>query len=319
MFANPTILFGHPAFQLGAEYKSRGKDRNFIEVRTLDDVEAQLPNADVLVVSRLWRNEWLDHAARLKFIQSVSAGTEQYDCSRIAAKGVRLASAQGVNTSAVAEHAIGLILSLTRHLHLARDRQYQHAWRTNIGDISKREQELRNQTIVIVGLGPVGQRIADLAKSFGMRVLGVNRSGISSHPAVEITFASSRMSDVLPHADLLVLACPLTSETQGLVDAGSLRVMKKSASLINVSRGRVVDQAALIEALKNGTISSAGLDCFHDEPLPSTSPLWDFENVIITPHSAGETRSYEVRVIDILLENLDRLAKGMSELRNQVV
>lgn len=319
MLIDPTVLFGHAAFQLGAEYESRGIGRNFIEVRTPEDTEAQLPNADVLVVSKLWRNEWIDRAPRLKFIQSVSAGTEQYDRKRLAAKGIRLASAQGVNTEPVAEHAIGLMLSLTRQLHLARDRQHKHQWRTNVADVARREQELQMQTIAIVGLGPIGKRIADLARAFGMRVLGVNRSGQSSHPSLDTTVSISMMSEVLPYADFVILACPLTPETQGLINAVQLKAMKKSASLINVARGRVVDQSALIEALQDGTISSAGLDCFHDEPLPADSPLWDFDNVIITPHSAGETRSYEVRVIDILLDNLGRLAQGDTELRNQVI
>jgi len=319
MLTNATILFGHPAFQLGSEYQSRGIGQNFIEARTFEDVEAQLPNADVLVVSKLWRNDWIDRGPRLKFIQSVSAGTEQYDRARIAAKGIRLASAQGVNTGAVGDHAIGLILSLTRHLHLARDRQRDHAWRTNISDLSRREQELNQQTMVLVGLGPIGQRIADLAKAFGMRVLGVNRSGKCSHPSIEAAVSISCLLEVLPHADFLVLACPLTPETQGLIDDARLKAMKPSATLINVARGRIVDQPALIAALQSGTIAGAGLDCFHDEPLPAISPLWDMANVVITPHSAGETRSYEIRVIDILLENLKRLASGETVLHNQIV
>lgn len=213
---------------------------------------------------------------------------------------------------------MGLVLSLTRHLHLARDRQRARIWRTNLADIAKRERELTGQTILVVGLGYIGKRICDLASAFGMRVLGVNRSGIAC-PSAELTVSFSQIMTLLPQADFLVLACPLTKETCGLINAPQLQAMKASASLINVARGAVVDQTALIDALRSGAISAAGLDCFQDEPLSSESDLWDFENVLITPHSAGETGNYEVRVIDILIENLNRLAAGETELVNQII
>lgn len=319
MLIEPTILFGHPAYQLGAAFRAHGGHGHFLEARSIEEVEAQLPNADVLVVSRFWRNDWIEQAGRLKFIQSVSAGMEQFDRNRIAQHGIRLASAQGVNTGAVAEHALALILSLTRQLHLARDRQREHLWRIAISTPDTRELELSGKTIAIVGLGPIGLRIAALAKALGMHVVGVNYSGKTDQAAIDSIHAIHSVGKILPDVDILVLACPLTPETENLIGAAQLRSMKRSAFLINVARGRVVDQAALIEALANGIISGAGLDCFHDEPLPASSPLWDFKNAVITSHSGGETRDYEIRVIDILTENLGRLARGETQLRNQVV
>jgi phosphoglycerate dehydrogenase-like enzyme len=319
MLVEPIVLFGHAAYQLGDAFKARGNRERFIEVRSIDEVEAQLPNADVLVVSRFWRNDWIERAGRLKFVQAVSAGTEQFDRARIAARGIRLASAQGANAGAVAEHAIGLLLSLTRQLHLARDRQRDHLWRPMISNPEVREQELRGKTIAIVGLGEIGQRIAMLSKALGMRVVGVNRSGRLAQDVVDSVETIDRIDQILPEVDVVVLACPLTPQTEKLIGAQQLKAMKRNALLINVSRGRVVDETALIEALNSDTIAGAGLDCFVDEPLPSTSPLWDFKNAIITPHSGGETRSYETRVIDILIDNLGRLARGETQLRNQVV
>lgn len=319
MLVEPTILFGHVAYQLGDAFKARGNRECYIEVRSIDDVEAQLHNADVLVVSRFWRNDWIERAERLKFIQAVSAGTEQFDRARIAARGIRLASAQGANAGAVAEHAIGLLLSLSRHLHLARDRQRDHVWRPMISNPEVREQELSGKTIAIVGLGEIGQRIAMLSKALGMRVIGVNRSERLAQGIVDSVETIDRIGQILPEVDVAVLACPLTPDTENLIGAQQLKAMKRNAFLINVSRGRVVDQSALVEALAADTIAGAGLDCFHDEPLPASSPLWDFKNAIITPHSGGETRSYEIRVIDILTENLKRLARGEAQLRNQVV
>ncbi|MEH2509426.1 D-2-hydroxyacid dehydrogenase (NADP+) [Nitrobacteraceae bacterium AZCC 1564] len=319
MLVEPTILFGHVAYQLGDAFKARGNRGRYIEVRSIDDVEARLHNADVLVVSRFWRNDWIERAERLKFIQAVSAGTEQFDRARLAARGIRLASAQGANAGAVAEHAIGLLLSLSRHLHLARDRQREHVWRPMISNPEVREQELSGKTIAIVGLGEIGQRIAMLSKALGMRVVGVNRSGHFTQGVVDSVQTIAHIGQILREADVVVLACPLTPETENLIAAQQLKEMKRNAFLINVSRGRVVDQSALIDALANDTIAGAGLDCFHDEPLPPSSPLWDFKNAIITPHSGGETRSYETRVIDILTDNLGRLARGETQLCNQVV
>lgn len=319
MLVEPIILFGHVAYQLGDAFKARGNRERYIEVRSIDEVEAQLNNADVLVVSRFWRNEWIERAKRLKFIQAVSAGTEQFDRTRLAARGIRLASAQGANAGAVTEHAIGLLLSLSRHLHLARDRQRDHIWRPMISNPAVREQELSGKTIAIVGLGEIGQRIAMLSKALGMRVVGVNRSGHLAPGIVDSVQTIDRIGQILPEADVVVLACPLTPETENLIGAPQFKAMRRNAFLINVSRGRVVDQSALTEALANDTIAGAGLDCFHDEPLPASSPLWDFKNAIITPHSGGETRSYEIRVIDILTDNLERLARGEAQLRNQVV
>jgi D-2-hydroxyacid dehydrogenase (NADP+) len=318
MLVEPIILFGHVAYQLGDAFKAHGNRERYVEVRSIDDVEAQLHRADVLVVSRFWRNEWIDRAERLKFIQAVSAGTEQFDRARLAARGIRLASAQGANAGAVAEHAIGLLLSLSRHLHLARDRQREHIWRPMISNPEVREQELSGKIIAIVGLGEIGQRIAMLSNALGMRVVGVNRSGRPTR-GVDTVETIDRVDQILPEVDVVVLACPLTPETENLIGAKQLRSMRRNAFLINVSRGRVVDEAALIEALATDTIAGSGLDCFHEEPLPASSPLWGFKNAIITPHSGGETRSYEIRVIDILTENLGRLARGEAQLRNQVV
>ena len=142
-------------------------------MRSLEELEARIAEADVLVVSGLWRNHLLDRAPRLRFVQSLSAGTDQYDRALFQAQGVRLASGQGVNERAVAEHAMGLILALTRQIHLARDNQARRHWRPMLGDRAIREDELGGKTLAIVGFGRIGQRLAGLARAFGMRIIGV--------------------------------------------------------------------------------------------------------------------------------------------------
>lgn len=313
-----TIGFAHAAYQLRDDYVARGLKAGSFEVRTVEELKARAPAADVLVVSGLWRNELLPSLPKLRFIQSISAGTDQFDKAALKEAGIRLASAQGSNERAVAEHAMALILALARQLPLARDNQMARHWRPMIGDRDRREDELGGKTLVIVGLGRIGLRLAKLASAFDMRVIGIRRS---PEPAahVEAVVRPDQLAEVVAQADVVALTCPLTPETEGLIDAKILAAMKPSAVLINVARGRVVDEAALLETLQSGRIAGAGLDCFHDEPLPPASPFWTLPQVLITPHSAGETRAYEGHVVDLLIDNLARLRRGEPVLRNPVV
>lgn len=316
--AELTICFAHAAYQLDAEFRSRGHKAQSFEVRSLDELKARVVEADVVVVSGLWRNELIASAPKLRFVQSVSAGTDQYDKAAFAAAGIRLASAQGANERAVSEHAMALILALTRQIHLARDNQTARHWRPMIGDRTRREDELGAKTMVIVGLGRIGLRLAALAAAFGIRVIGVRRQP-EPHPTIEAIVRPDQLHEVMAEADIVALTCPLTPETEGLIGAAALAAMKPSAILINVARGKVVDEPALIAALSEGRIAGAGLDCTVEEPLPASSPLWGMPQVIVTPHSAGETRAYETNVVDLLVENLGRLARGDMALRNQIV
>lgn len=317
--AQMKILFAHAAYQLGEEFLRRGLGIAFEQVRTLDALRGKITEADVVVASGLWRNDMIGAAPRLRFIQSISAGVDNFDQTALAARGIRLASARGGNANAVAEHGIGLMLALARHIHKARDRQMLKQWRGMISDPAAREQELSGKTLAIIGLGGIGARLARLAKAFDMRVIGVRRDTSAAVAHVDALHAPGELPNVLAQADYVALTCPLTRETEGLVNAAALSAMKPTACLLNLARGRVVDEAALTAALGQGTIAAAGLDCFHDEPLPESSPLWAFENVIITPHSAGETENAEARIVDILCANLERLWRGGAQLVNQVV
>ncbi|PSC06873.1 D-2-hydroxyacid dehydrogenase [Alsobacter soli] len=314
-----TIAFAHGAYQFADAFAQRSTGIRHFQVSTPEALIPRLPEVDVLVVSFLWRDVYLEHAPRLRFVQSISAGVDQFPKDLLRSRGVRLASAQGGNERAVAEHAMSLLLSLTRQLHLARDHQAKHHWRPMIADRTRREDELEGKTLVIVGMGRIGSRLARLAKAFDMRVIGVKRDPSSGAGAADEVVATERLRDALAQADVVALTCPLTPETQGLIGAAELAAMKPSAFLINVARGKVVDEAALIDTLAKGRIAGAGLDCFHEEPLPANSPLWAMPHVIVTPHSAGETRRYETNVLEILMDNLGRLWRGGSDLRNAVV
>lgn len=314
-----TICFAHVAYRHAERFALRRTGIRHFEVRAGDDLAARIGEADVLVVSGLWRNELIVRAPKLRFIQSISAGVDQYSRDGLAARGIRLASAQGANERAVAEHAIALVLAMSRQLHLARDNQARHVWRGMVSDLAQREDELGGKTLVIVGLGRIGSRLATLARAFGMRVVATKRNPAVGAEAADAVVGEDRLLEVLPQADFVALTCPLTPATERLIGAAALAAMKPEAFLINVARGRVVDEPALVAAMQASRIAGAALDCAWEEPLPATSPLWGLANVLVTPHTAGETRRYEDNVIDLLLDNLDRLWAGRTDLRNQVV
>jgi D-2-hydroxyacid dehydrogenase (NADP+) len=214
---------------------------------------------------------------------------------------------------------MALILALARRLPEARDNQREHVWRGMIGDLMAREDELGGKNLLIVGLGDTGGRLARLAKAFDMRVIGLRRDPANGAGAADAVYGMENLKARLPDADFVALTCPLVKETENLIDAAALGAMKRSAFMINVARGRCVDEAAITEALSQGRIAGAALDVAVEEPLAPTSPLWNIERVLITPHTAGETRRYEDNVLDILLDNLDRLWRGEATLRNQIL
>ncbi len=314
-----TICFAHAAYQLQARFAARNAGSASVEVRSREDLDGAVADADVLVISGLWHNALLELAPKLRFIQSIGAGTDQFPKELLKTRGIRLASAQGVNERAVAEHAMALILALARHLPQARDNQRRHVWRKMIGEIERREDELAGKTLLIIGLGRIGARLTRLAKAFDLRVVGVRRDPAAGDNGADAVHATAELEKLLPQADIVALTCPLTPETTGIVGRRALSLMKPSAMLVNVARGRCVDEAALIDALAGRRIAAAALDCVAEEPLPSSSPLWDMDNVLITPHTAGETQRYEENVLDVLTENLGRLWRGETTLKNQVV
>jgi phosphoglycerate dehydrogenase-like enzyme len=214
---------------------------------------------------------------------------------------------------------MALILAVSRRLPEARDNQTRHFWRGMISDLTQREDELGGKTLLIVGLGQIGSRLVRLAKAFDMRVIGVRQNPTSGTNGADSVHGIAELKSLLPQADFVALTCPLTQETERLIDAEALSRMRKSAVLVNAARGRVVDEPALVAALRKGEIAGAALDVTVEEPLSTSSPLWDLPNVFITPHTAGETRRYEDNVLDILMENLDRQWRGEATLHNQIV
>lgn len=254
-------------------------------------------------------------APNLKWLHFPNAGIDQHPfLPALAARKVRLTTSAGSNGEPVAQTAIGGLLMLARNFPHWWAAQGRREWKPIRGGAVPRD--LKGQTVLVVGLGTVGTTVARFCRVLGLHVIGVRR-GTAPHEAVDETHALDALPRLLPRCDWVVLACPLTRETRGLINAGTLALLPRGARLVNVSRGGAVDEPALVEALRSGQLGGAYLDVFEREPLPPESPLWDLPNVIVSPHNAQASQGNDGRAMEIFLANLARWGRG-EPLRNEV-
>jgi len=247
-------------------------------------------------------------APKLRWLQVFNAGIDHPVFQRFVANGVRLTTAAGSSAEPIAQTAIAGLLLLARGFPHWLEAQARRAWEPiALADVPT---DLRGQTLLVVGLGAIGGEIARLARAFGMRVIGVRRSPARPDDPVDELHPPERLRELLPRADWLALACALTEQTRGLIDAEALALLPPGARVLNVARGGVVDEPALIAALRERRLAGAYLDVFAEEPLPSESPLWTLPNVIVTPHNSAASRGNERRQTEIFLRNLVRYGRG---------
>lgn len=244
---------------------------------------------------------------RLAWVHAHSAGADRPIYPELRRRGVTVTTSSGANAEAVAQMALTGILALNRRLPDMMDAQRRRAWEPFLD--ARAPRDLRGQTVVIIGLGPIGLEAARLLKMLGMQVIGIRRSEAAAPPCDRV-LPLAKLDDALPLADWLVLACPLTDDTRGLLDARRLACLPAGAHLINVARGEVAVEPDLVEALKRGVLAGAFLDVFAHEPLGGDSPLWEMRNVIVSPHTAGHTSGHGTAVAEIFLENLTRWLHG---------
>ncbi|BCK74763.1 glyoxylate reductase GyaR [Acetobacter aceti NRIC 0242] len=314
----PKIVIAHSSFDIKSLVDEWAEPTDCVWAKNKTELVPALTEADILVTMTLWEPRFLALAPQLKLLQTMTSGVEQYDTEAFRARGVHLASARGVNANAVAEHAIALMFSHARRLWEARDDQRQSFWRKLARDRSERRHEIAGTHVVIVGFGAIGARLATMCLALGQTVTVVRKNVTADSGLAITTVSDDQLPQAVEKADYVILACPATPETRGLVNGNLLKRMKPTACLINVARGSVIVETDLIAALRKGQIGMAALDTFEQEPLPETSPLWSMPNVLITPHCAGDTVAYESRVADILHENVRRLVEG-KPLINQIV
>jgi D-2-hydroxyacid dehydrogenase (NADP+) len=277
-----------------------------------DDFARALPEADVVVAQDLSDAE-LARAGRLRWLSSVAAGLDGIVTPALLARGVAMTSASGVHGPNIAEHLLALILMFTRGLPRLFRAQLARRWDRNITSRSGAFSELTGKTLLIVGLGRIGEALAARARPFGVRVVALKHDPSARHDAgvaVDELLPIGGLDEALGRADHVCLTLPLTRETHHLMNADRLARLRPAAFIYNVSRGAIIDEAALVAALRAGKLAGAGLDVYEDEPLPAASPLWDLENVILTPHVAGLTPLYYQRTAALFAENLDRFLSG---------
>jgi phosphoglycerate dehydrogenase-like enzyme len=246
----------------------------------------------------------LDATPRLRWYHTVSAGVENMPLPELAKRGIVLTNNSGSYDIQIAEHMMAFVFAASRQLHRYRDSQRAREWK------NQTHQELRDATIVVFGMGSIGGEVARLASAVGMRVIGVRRRAASPVPGVSRVVAADDLADVVAEADYLAIAAPLTPATQGAVSAEVIARMKPTAWIVNIARGAIVDESAMIEALGQKRIGGAALDVFATEPLPPDNPLWGFENVIITPHHSGSSPRAGERTLALFAENLRRYKAG---------
>ena len=255
------------------------------------------------------------HAPNLRWMHLPNAGVDHPVFGRLLEQGVRLTTSSGATAEPIAHSAIAAVLALARGFPQWAAAQRRHQWTPH--DCGQIPSDLRGQTMLIIGFGAIGNEIGRLARTLGLHVLGVRRSPVTERDHVDELHPPERLAALLPRADWLVLSCPLTNETRGLIDATALARLPATAHLINVARGQIVDEPALIDALQHGRLRGAYLDVFAEEPLPAESALWDLPNVIISPHDSAASTGNAARVSEIFLRNLGHWVRG-EPLENEV-
>lgn len=270
-----------------------------------EDIEALLPQAEVLFGFRLV-DDLVRKAPRLKWIHFASAGVDRAVEAGLMSSDLILTTSSGIHATPIGEYVLASMLMFTHRFHQALRQQDRHAWQRYDAP------ELRDRTLGIVGYGHIGREVARLALAFGMKVVAIRRGAPAraGRSARVTVLAPEQLPRLLAESDYVLLSVPLIGETHHLLGEAQLRGMKPTAYLVNISRGKVVDEAALARALREGWIAGAGLDVFEKEPLPAESPLWGMDNVILTPHIAGSHQRYNERATALFCENLRRYLDG---------
>lgn len=299
-------LGGRPHVLVRAEEVAPGADFELAFVSR--DVTGRSTKHEVLPATQHF-HDLLRQAPGLRWVHIHSAGADRPVYAELRARRVQVATSSGANAEVVAQTAMAGLLSLARRFPQLMAAQQARRWAPLIGD-SQAPRDLAGQTAVIVGWGPIGRRIAAFLCLLGLRVVAARHSPApAAEEGVEMV-SLRKLPAVLPRADWLVLACPLTEQTRGLVDSRLLALLPAGACLINVARGEVVVESDVIAALRGGQLGGAYLDVFAHEPLGSASPLWGLPNVIVTPHSAGHSDGNPRRTSDLFLANLARWQAG---------
>lgn len=274
-----------------------------------DEAINHIEDTDILITwGSLNLAALLPKAKRLRWIHALSAGVEALLIPELVDSNILLTNSRGIHGIPMAEHVLAMMLTFTRSMYTAHEQQKSKLWKV------MPLEELYEKSIAIIGLGSVGREIAKRAKCMGMKVLATKRT-ITTEIFVDKLYTTDQLPQLLSSADFVIVTLPLTPQTRGLFTLETFNHMKKSAYFINVARGAIVNEADLITALRTNVIKGAALDVFDQEPLPADSPLWEMENVLITPHIAAKSPYYIDRSLKLFIENLNKFS-NKSEMLN---
>ena len=283
----------------------------FLDAWDRDAIRRQLPDADVAFTPFIDRDVF-GSAARLRWIQSPAVGVGSLMFPELLASPVVVTIARGIRARAIAEHVLGVTIALARRLPAAMRAQIQHRWaQDEIEGAAIDVRTLQGRRMGIIGLGAIGRELATIAAPFGFRITAIRRRAQDPPPpGVDGVWTPDRMADLLATSDVVVLAVPHTPDTKRIIGRDELRLMKRGAYLINIARGKLIDDDAVVDALRDGTLGGAALDVFTREPLEASSPYWDLPNVIVTPHTAGAMQDYWTPLVALFSDNLRRFERG---------
>ncbi|MGH9720763.1 MAG: D-2-hydroxyacid dehydrogenase [Bryobacteraceae bacterium] len=286
------------------EYRAAAKDVNFVMATSPADLAREITDADA-VIGGIAR-DLFPKARKLKWVQSYSAGVEDYNWKEFVESDVVLTNCKIVQGPNIADHAMAMLLALTRGLNRYIPGKVKEEWDRGGEGL----QELQDMTAVIIGVGGIGSQIAQRAHGFGMKVIGVDPKDMPPSLNVSRMVYPYQLDTVLPLADVVFVAAPLTSESRRMVGQRQFDLMKRNSYFIAVSRGGLYDTNALMKALDGKRLAGAGLDVTDPEPLPKGHALWKFPNVVITPHVAGTSPGSHNRRVGVIRENILRFARG---------
>ena len=303
---------------LWAGYPEPPRAEDESEEEAKERLEPILRDTEVLITNPVVPDDIVERAPNLKWLQLTSAGVDRLLDAPVVNSHVMVTTASGIHATPISEYVIGAMLAFAKGLPKAFRAQQERVWRPFWPD------ELEDKTAGVLGVGAIGARVVKLAKALDMRVLALRRSvdrrltvDETGMPGVDEMLPPSDLPYLLAESDYVVVALPLTPESRNLIGEAELRAMKPNAIIVNIGRGAIIDEAALVRALKDGSIAGAALDVFQQEPLSAESELWGLENVILTPHISGGTPLYMERAVGLFCDNLRRYLED-EPLRNVV-
>jgi phosphoglycerate dehydrogenase-like enzyme len=313
---HPFSLWNPPP-EMAERIRQRWPQMRVVHLPDYTNLERELPDTQIFVGYSL-RPAQFAVARDLRWIHSTAAGVGQLMFPELRASGIEITNASGVHSIPIAEHVLGTLLVLARRFPDCVRYQEQSIWaQQQLWAARVRPRELRGQVLLFIGFGRIGRAVATIVKPIGARIWAVTRSGSGDSELAEKIFPAARLHDVVPHADFVVLAAPETPDTRQMIGARELALMKPTAYFLNVARGALVDEPALIDALARRAIAGAALDVTSEEPLPRESPLWRLDNAFVTPHMSAVSEHLWERQTDLLMENLERWFSAR-ELLNRV-